>query len=95
MRFLGIPARLPSFNEVTAASILAVGGWLLACGLMYRLGSPLDGFDAGALLLIMEWTCVSVRAGIEPRLGARHLLANLAGCAALLSSYELLFNALA
>jgi hypothetical protein len=94
MRLFGIPARVPSFGECTAASILACGLWLGACGLLYRLGSPLAKFDAGALLLILEWTCVSIRAGIEPRLGGRHLIANLAGCAAVIGAYGLACSAL-
>jgi hypothetical protein len=94
MRFFNIPARVPSFGELTAASVLAVGLWLAGCGLMYRIGSPLDKFDAGALLLLLEWTCVSIRAGIEPRLGGRHLVANLTGCAALISAYGLVCGAL-
>ena len=95
MRLFGIPARLPSFGELTAASMLAVGLWLMACGVMYRLDALPDRFDAGALLLVLEWSCVSIRAGIEPRLGGRHLLANLTGCAALISAYGLVFGAFA
>jgi len=87
MRLFGIPTRVPSFNEITAASVLAVGLWLAACGLMFRMGQTPDAFSAGALLLIVEWACVAVAIGIRPDQGARHMVANIAVSALLVGVY--------
>jgi len=83
----GIALRRPSFDDVTAASVMAVGLWLLTAGLLSRLGSPLDAYDAGASLLVIEWACVAAQVGVRPNLGARHLVANLAVSAALIGVY--------
>ncbi|HWH84533.1 MAG TPA: hypothetical protein VNU71_20070 [Burkholderiaceae bacterium] len=91
----GIALRRPSFDDITAASVLAVGLWLLTAGLLSRLGSPLDAFDAGASLLVIEWACVAAQVGVRPNLGARHLLANLAVSALLIGVYAASWGLLA
>jgi hypothetical protein len=44
--------------------------------------------DAGALLLVMLWACVSTRMGIRVGAGGRHLAANLLVSGVLLALYE-------
>ena len=91
----GIDLRRPTLNEFTAASVLALGLWLLVLGLAYRFGAGLQAFDAGALLLVVEWGCVAARAGVRPDRGARHVLANLAVSALLVGVYAASWHALA
>jgi hypothetical protein len=91
----GIALRRPSFNDFTSASVLAVGLWLLTAGLLSRLGSPLDAYNAGASLLVIEWACVAAQVGVRPNLGARHMLANLAVSALLVGAYAASWHALA
>lgn len=88
MKVLGIPLRKPSFGEVTAAAILAVGLWILAIALLRVLHVAIGAADAGALLLVMAGACVSARAGIRVDHGHRHLLANLLISALLLGVYQ-------
>lgn len=87
MKIFGIPARRPSFAEVTAASLMALGVWLGVVGLLYRLDQAPSAFDAGALLLVLAWGCIGVRMGIRPDRGSRHVLANFAVSALLLGLY--------
>ncbi len=87
MNFFGITTRLPSFGEITAASVMALGLWLAAIALMFRFGSPPEAADAGALLLVIEWACVAARLGIRPDRGTRHVIANVAVSAVLLGGY--------
>lgn len=87
MNFFGITTRVPSFGEITAASVMALGLWLAAIALMSRIGGPVEAVDAGALLLVIEWACVAVRMGIRPDRGTRDLVANMAVSAALLGVY--------
>ncbi|HEY9238017.1 MAG TPA: hypothetical protein VIP10_04175 [Burkholderiaceae bacterium] len=91
----GIDLRRPSMNEFTAASVLAVGLWVLVLGLAHRLGAGLEAFDAGALLVVVEWGCVSARAGVRPDRGARHLIANFAVSGLLVGIYAAAWHALA
>ncbi|MGY4826951.1 hypothetical protein ACVNIS_00080 [Sphaerotilaceae bacterium SBD11-9] len=88
MQLLGIPLRKPAFNELTAATIMGAGLWVLAVGLMHVMHVDLGRADAGALLLVLLWGCVSVRVGIRVGQGQRHLLANLLVTAALLGAYQ-------
>jgi hypothetical protein len=88
MNLFGIPLRKPSFNEVTAATVMAIGLWLLVTGLMRAGGQELGATDAGAALLVCVWSCVGARIGIRIGLGARHLAANLVVSGALLLAYE-------
>lgn len=87
MTLFGIPTRLPSFAEVTAASLMALGVWLGAIALLIRLDQALTAFDAGALLVVLAWGCIGVRLGIRLDQGRRHVLANLAVSALLLGLY--------
>ena len=88
MKILGITLRKPSFNEITAAAVMATGLFVAALGLMHALRMPIDPIEAGALLLVVLWGCVSARVGIRVGLGQRHLAANLLVSAALLALYE-------
>lgn len=88
MHLIGIPLRRPSFAELTAAGVMAAGLFVLAIGLASGLAWPLASVDAGALLLVLMWACVSARVGIHIGRGQRHLLANLLVSAALLGAYQ-------
>ena len=89
VKLIGIPLRRPSFAEMTAASIMAVGLWSAAVGLLLAGHVRLDRADAGALLLALAWACLSTRLGIRVGQDRRHLLANLLGCSVLLGVYQL------
>lgn len=88
MKLLGIPLRKPSFNEFTAASIMGVGLWMLALGLMRASKVEVAWQDAGALLIMALWGCLCARLGIRVGAGGRHLLANLLVGATLLGCYQ-------
>lgn len=87
MHIFGIPTRHPSFAEVTAASVMAIGVWLGAVALLVRLNQAPTAFDAGALLVVLAWGCIGVPLGIRPDRGRRHLLVNFAVSALLLCLY--------
>jgi hypothetical protein len=89
MKLIGIALRKPSFGELTAAAVMATGVWLATLGVLSAVHHPIGKADAGALLLIVAWACVSARLGIRIGLGHRHLLANMAGTGLLLALYEL------
>ena len=88
MKIIGISLRKPTWGEFTAASVMAAGLWIAAVGLMHGLRVDLDKGDAGALLVVILWACVSARLGIRIGMGQRHLAANLLVSAALLVLYE-------
>ncbi|MEO8151588.1 MAG: hypothetical protein ABI605_00860 [Rhizobacter sp.] len=88
MKIIGIPLRKPRFNELTAAVIMGAGLWTLSVGLMHVLHVELSKADAGALLLVLLWGCVSARLGIRVGMGHRHLVANVLITAALLAVYQ-------
>ena len=88
MKLFGIQLRKPSFNEVTAATIMAVGVWLAGMGGAAALGQHLSKVDAGAALLVILWGCLSVRFGVHVGQGRAHLLANVCITAALLGIYQ-------
>ena len=88
MKLLGITLRKPAFREFTAATVMAVGLWMAAVGSMRVAGVPLDGGDAGGLLVVTVWACVSARLGIRVERGARHLVANLLVSALLFGLYH-------
>jgi hypothetical protein len=88
MKIIGIPLRKPRFNELTAAVVMGAGLWTLAVGLMHALQFEISKADAGALLLVVLWGCVSARVGIRVGGGHRHLVANLLVSASLLALYE-------
>jgi hypothetical protein len=88
MKILGIALRRPPFNELTAAAVMAAGLWLLAMGATHALQLALDRADAGALLLMIAWGCLSVRFGLRLDQGERHLVANVAGASVLMALYQ-------
>jgi hypothetical protein len=95
MQLIGIPLRKPSHDELAASTILAVGLWLAGIGLMHVAQVEFGRADAGALLLVCMWSCVSTRLGIRIDRGGRHLLASLAVNALLLGVYDMLSRLLA
>ena len=88
MKLIGIPLRRPNFGELTAASILAVGLWIACLGVMRAASIDIARADAGALLVVVAWACLSTRLGIRVGSGQRHLVANLLVSGALLGFYE-------
>jgi hypothetical protein len=88
MTFLGIELRRPSFNEVTAATIMAVGLWVAALGIAKTTGHSLQAHDAGALLIVAIWGCIGTRLGCGVAKGGRHLAAHVGVSAALLGLYQ-------
>ena len=95
MHLIGIPLRKPSHNEVAAATAMAVGLWLAGVGLMRVAHITFDRADAGALLLVCLWGCLSARLGIRIDRGGRHLMASLAVSALLLGVYQAVSHFLA
>ena len=61
MTFFGIELRRPSFNEITAATVMAIGLWVAAVGVAHASGHGLEAGDAGALLVVSLWGCVGAR----------------------------------
>ncbi len=88
MTFFGIALRKPSFGEITAAAVMALGCWLLAAGLAKAGGYPLDRTDAGSLLIVIVWAAMGTRLGLRLDHGPRHLAAHLAIAAFLLGTYQ-------
>lgn len=88
MKFLGIPLRKPGSTELTGACAMAVGLWTAAVGLLHVVHADLGARDAGALLLVIAWGCISVRLGIRVDQGHRHLLANGLVSGLLLGCYQ-------
>lgn len=80
--------RRPSFAEITAAAVMAAGLWCAALAVLRALGWPLGAGDAGALLIVVAWGCLSVRVGVDLVKGGRHLMAYLMVSAVLLGAYE-------
>ncbi len=88
MTLFGIALRRPRFSELTAAAVMAAGLWLLALAGLRALQMPPDRADAGALLLMVAWGCMSVRFGLRMDQGQRHALLNVAGAALLMAVYQ-------
>jgi hypothetical protein len=90
MHLIGIPLRRPSHDELAASTVMAVGLWLAGLGLMHTMQLATGRAEAGALLVVCLWGCLSARLGIRIERGGRHLLASVAGNAVLLGAYEVL-----
>ena len=88
MTFLGIELRRPSFNELTAATVMAVGLWVAVVGLARASGHSLQAHDAGAILVVAAWGCIGVRLGFGVGKGGRPLAAHLGVSAVLLGIYQ-------
>jgi hypothetical protein len=88
MTFLGIELRRPTFNEVTAATVMAVGLWVAVIGLAQASGHALQARDAGALLVVSVWGCIGARLGLRLAKGGRHLAAHVGVSAVLLAIYQ-------
>jgi hypothetical protein len=88
MKIFGIELRRPSFNEVTAATIMGIGLWLACLGGAAALHHEMSRVDAGAALVVILWGCLSVRFGVHVGQGRAHLLANVAVTAVLLLIYQ-------
>lgn len=88
MTFFGIELRRPSFNELTAATVMAVGLWVAAIGLAQASGHGLQARDAGALLVVAAWGCIGARLGCGVGRGGRHLAAHVGISAVLLGLYQ-------
>jgi hypothetical protein len=90
-----IALRRPSFAEITAAAVMAAGLWCAAVALLRAFGWALGAGDAGALLVVVAWGCLSVRVGVDLGKGGRHLMVHLLVSAALLGTYDVLRSQLA
>ena len=88
MTFLGIELRRPSFNEITAATVMAVGLWVAVIGLARASGHALQAPDAGAILVVAAWGCIGARLGFGIGKGGRHLAAHIGVSAMLLGLYQ-------
>ena len=88
MTLLGIELRRPTFNEVTAATVMAVGLWVAVIGLAQVSGHALQARDAGALLVVSVWGCIGARLGFGVAKGGRHLAAHVGVNAVLLAIYQ-------
>jgi hypothetical protein len=88
MTLFGIQLRKPSFNEVTAATVMAVGLWIAVIGLAEVSGQALGASDAGALLVVSAWGCLGARLGVGIGKGGRHLAAHIGINAVLLALYQ-------
>jgi hypothetical protein len=88
MKLIGIELRCPAFGELTAAAVMGTGLWVAVVGALHAAHFSLDRADAGALLVVVLWGCMSVRVGIRVEQGGRHLAANLVASAALLTAYQ-------
>ncbi len=95
MKLFGISLRAPTATEATAAAVMGTGLWVAAIGLLRAAAVPIDPFDAGALLIVTSWGCISARLGIRIGAGQRHLLANLCTSGALLAVYSTAWSTLA
>lgn len=89
MKLLGVQLRKPSFNEITAAAIMAAGLWLAYVALLRATGGAFEPIEAGAALLVIYWGCVCVHLGIHVGRGMRHLALNVMMGGALLAIYQL------
>jgi hypothetical protein len=88
MTLFGIQLRKPSFNEITAATVMAVGIWVAVIGVAKASGQALQASDAGALLVVSVWGCLGARLGVALGKGGRHLAAHVGISVVLLAIYQ-------
>ena len=88
MKIFSIELRKPTFNEVTAATVMGIGLWLACVGGAIALDHRLSRVDAGSALVVILWGCLSARFGVHIGEGRAHLLANVGVTAALLLVYQ-------
>jgi hypothetical protein len=62
-----IELRWPGFWAFTSASIMAVGLWLLLCGIAVRVDPGLNRADFASLLAVMWLSVAFTRLGLDPR----------------------------
>ncbi len=63
----GVELRWPGFWAFTSASIMAVGLWLLLCGVAVRVDPGLSRADFASLLAVMWLSVAFTRLGLDPR----------------------------
>ncbi len=88
MKLLGIVLCKPSFGELTAAAVMALGSWIAIAGLAKASGHPFDSIEAGALLIVIAWAAIGTRLGLRLDHGPRHVAAHLAITGVLLGTYQ-------
>jgi hypothetical protein len=88
MKLIGIPLCRPNVSELTASSAMGTGLWVAMVGIAHAVQLQLDKSDAGALLLVVLWACISARVGIRIEKGFRHIAANLLVSAGLVVLYH-------
>lgn len=88
MTLFGIDWRKPTFNEFTAATVMAVGLWTAAIGFAYAAGHALDTTEAGALLVMCVWGCIGTRLGLDMGRDSRHVAVHVGVSAVLLGLYQ-------
>ncbi len=88
MKVLGITLRKPTADELTGAAVMAVGLWVLAVAIARQVVAGFGAADAGAMLVVIAWGCISVRLGIRIDQGQRHVAANVFVSAMLLALYQ-------
>lgn len=88
MKLFGVALRLPTFGQVTSATVLAVGLWMLLLGLLRAAGVQLSAMDAGAALVVVACSALAAQAGVQVGRGGRHLLLNLGANGLLLLLYQ-------
>jgi hypothetical protein len=62
----GVELRWPGFWEFTSASVLAIGLWLVLCGVAVRVDSGLNRADFVSLLAVMWLSVAGARLGLNP-----------------------------
>ena len=88
MTLFGIELRKPSFNEVTAATVMGVGLWIAVLGIARAGGQSLDIGSAGALLVLALWGSLGARLGVRFDKGGRHIALNIGVSALLMGLYQ-------
>jgi hypothetical protein len=81
LKVLGVELRRPGFWELTSASVLAVGLWLLLSGLAARVDPGWSRADFASLLAVMWLSVVGMRLGLDPRRSWAAAAVQFAACA--------------